>query len=318
MKRTLGALLALAGYALVGLPLAGAQALVEVDADVHMIDDVRGDLPLELGDQLPSLRVNVDAAPLVGLTADGRSDTGMDVDAEGPAPEAAGELQMEAGSLLDEQPEASLAAAGAVTGLALLSGLAAYHWGSLKVLLGGFGVGLFSRIDRNQMLDNEMRHKIYEAISNNPGVTIKEITMLLGCGWGTAVYHLKRLESERLIASERNRQFRRFFKNGSGISNDSKGAFSELKNPTSQKIAEKLLAQPGTCQKDLCQALGISPPLASKYLGRLRDAGLVSAQRDWKVVKYFPTDRLQGLLLVSKGLELTGAPRALDPVPLAA
>lgn len=304
MKRTLGSLLALAGLALVWLPLASAQLSLDTDTKIGAVDEtvhtVQGALP----------PINLNASPIARLSADGsaRLDLGTDVDSDAQTSQDAPSAPAPAQIPLDSPT--GLAAAGTVTGLALLAGLAAYHWGSLKILLAGGALGLFSRIDHNKMLDNEVRHRVHEAVANNPGVTIKEVTMLVGCGWGTAVYHLKRLEGERLVVSERNRQYRRYFRNGSGISNDSKGAFSELKNPTSQRIARTLLTSPGACQKDLCHALGLSPPLASKYLGRMVEAGLVNTEREWKTVKYFPTPRLEDLLELSK-------PPA-SPVPLAA
>jgi DNA-binding MarR family transcriptional regulator len=178
-------------------------------------------------------------------------------------------------------PQATAAAAGTAIGLGFLA-ILAYPF--------------FSRIDSHRILDNGMRNRVHEAIEHNPGITIKEIVQTLGMGWGTAVYHLKRLEAERLIVSERHRQFRRFFKNGGGIANDDKGAFAELTHPTTQRLAAELMQRPGSAQKDLCTAAGISAPLASKYLGRMEQAQLLTRQREWKTVKYFPTPRLAELM----------------------
>ena len=184
-------------------------------------------------------------------------------------------------------------AVGAAVGLAIV----VLFWNSIKGwLLGTLLVPLFSRIDSNRILDNDVRNKVHEAILQNPGITIKEITKVLGIGWGTAIYHLKRLETERLIVSERHRQFRRFFKNGGGIVNEAKTAYSELKNPTTHRLAAALLEHPGAAQKELCEALGISAPLAHKYLSRMEDARLLTRQREWKFVKYFPTAGLAELV----------------------
>ncbi|MBI2077514.1 MAG: winged helix-turn-helix transcriptional regulator [Euryarchaeota archaeon] len=207
-------------------------------------------------------------------------------------------------------PDSARNAAGVAVGAALGIGLVVLFWNTVKTwLLGGVLVPLFSRINGNRILDNDVRSKVHEAILHNPGITIKEITQVLDIGWGTAIYHLKRLESERLVVSERHRQFRRFFKNGGGIVNDAKVAFAELKNPTTHRLATALLDRPGSAQKDLCEALGISAPLAHKYLARMEDANLLTKQREWKTVKYFPTGKLSELV--------RGAP-AIPPAVLVA
>jgi DNA-binding MarR family transcriptional regulator len=211
-----------------------------------------------------------------------------------------------AGSVASVPPaaKAASAAVGTVVGVAILAGL----WNYFKYgALAGIGVPLFSRIASNKILDNDVRNRVHECITNTPGVTIKEITQLLGIGWGTAVYHLARLEDERLIVSERHRQFRRYFKNGGGIVNDDKTAFSELKNPMTQRLASEIATHPGTMQKDLCATVGISASLAHKHLARLENAKLLTKQREWKTVKYFPSDKLVKIL----------APPSLPPTALA-
>lgn len=312
MTRTSAALLLACGF-LIGLASIASAAQVTLDVDPPT-DLTTPEIPVETPPTVEDVHDQLDALLSASFQLDTALATPDEPPAEEPsvAPQSGATPETADGVLLSpEQREAALAATAA-TGLAVLLGLAAYYWG-------GPLLPLFSRIDSNKMLDNDIRHRVHEAVANNPGVTIKEVTLLVGIGWGTAVYHLKRLEAERLVVSERNRQFRRYFKNGGGIVNESKAAFSELKNPTSHKIASTLLARPGVCQKDVCASVGISAPLASKYLSRLEDAGLVATQRDWKTVKYFPTPRLEDLLAANK---IEGAPLektlASTPIALAA
>jgi DNA-binding MarR family transcriptional regulator len=237
---------------------------------------------------------------VINATASTRASTNASTDSdEAPPsqrPQRAGLI--EAPGLLLPTSEAetgTVIAAGAGTLVGL--GFLLYYWGTLKVwLLGSLFAPFFSRIAKDKVLDNEVRSQVFDAIVENPGVTIKEITTLCSIGWGTAVYHLKRLEDERLVISERHRQFRRYFKNGGGIVNKEKAAFSEMKNETSQALARALLASPGSVQKDLCEQVGISAPLAHKYLNRMAEAKLVTRERDWKFVRYYPTEALGALI----------------------
>jgi DNA-binding MarR family transcriptional regulator len=298
MTRPLALSLLLVGGALLLIPSAPAMGvevdIVDVDAAEVRFEGVPapllGDLRLDSGlVTAPPLSVEVAPAPASGPAA---------VPAAQQAPRG-----------LTPEGQRVAAAATAATGLALLAGLLAHHWGKLGAA--GLLMPLFSRINSNHLLDNEVRHRVHAAVEANPGVTIKEVTELCHIGWGTAVYHLKRLEAERLVVSERNRQFRRFYKNGGGIVNGAKAAYGELKNPTSARIAHAIVESPGRCQKEVCAAVGISAPLAHKYLSRLAEAGLVDAQREWKTVKYFPTTKLEDLLQTARPVSVETTVSAL-------
>lgn len=281
MKSSLGWLLVVVASATL-LPAAAAETVATVAVNERPVID--SDHPVapvqavveELQEDLP-----VDLPSLIDEAADlHAADSG-----EGPPPAMASPHGLSSPpGLVDRLKEPGTAAS--LAGLTLLLGALTY-------------AGLFSRIQPNRMLENGVRNRVYQAVVHNPGVTLKEIVAVCGIGWGTAVYHLDRLENERLVVSERNRQFRRFFKNGGPVPNQTRAAFVELKNPTGQRIAEAVRSSPGVCQKELCARIGISPPLAHKYLSRLEAAGLVSAQRDWKLVKYHPTPELEALLLAA-------------------
>lgn len=269
-----------------------------VSAETPVLSDLVGLNPvLDLSKVVPGLPLSEPASEPEPAQAD---------EAESSAPH---------GFQLPPEAQRTTAAIGVGAAVALLVGLLVHS-------AGGF-MPLFSRIRSNHMLDNEVRHRVHEAVSNNPGITIKEVTNVCSIGWGTAVYHLKRLEAERLIVSERNRQYRRYFKNGGGIVNDSKTAYSELKNPTGKRIATTILVAPGSCQKELCERVGISAPLAHKYLARLQEAGLVAIQREWKTVRYYPTSQLEALLApvapsLPPPMALPAAPAASAPLVAAA
>lgn len=280
MKRTAGTLL-------VGVCL--AMALVPTGLGA----------PLALGLEPNATATQVSPSQL-GFSAGASAEAEANTSSTGRIPIAffqpgAGDL---AGSSSAASPDPTAAVTAGVAATTLLGiALVAFFWGQMKSwILGSAALPLFSRIAGNKILDNDVRNRVNEAVAHNPGITIKQITEALGIGWGTAVYHLKRLEEERLIVSERHRQFRRYFRNGGGIVNDDKTAYSELKHPTTQRLAAELLQRPGVGQKELCAVVGISAPLAHKYLARLEAAHLLTKEREWKTVRYFPTPRLGELM----------------------
>lgn len=271
--------------------------------------------------QLPSANITLSNDGSVSANASSDLDAvagfsqSTDIGFSGPSLDAARTQSNTPVPSLSPTQKVATAAVGTAIGVAALVAL----WSYLKYgALVGIGGPLFSRIASHKILDNNVRNQVHECILTTPGVTIKEVTQLLGIGWGTAVYHLARLEQEKLIVSERHRQFRRYFKNGGGIANDDKTGFSELKNPTTERIASEIANRPGTGQKDLCATVGISAPLAHKHLARLEQAQLLTKQREWRSVKYFPTEKLAALLAPGREHLVTPATLIAQPPLVAA
>lgn len=190
-------------------------------------------------------------------------------------------------------PTAEVAAVGALAA----AGTLALKLEAVRHGLTLLALPLYSRLRRSELLDNAVRERIYRAIEAQPGLSIIQVCRAGRAGWGTAVYHLQRLERDQLIVSRRDGQYRRFFLNGhapdpGAVAHDARA----LQHALARDIAAFVLANPGSVQKEVCAALGISPPLASKWLGRLQDAGLLTSQREWKHVRYAPTPLLEARL----------------------
>ncbi|MGQ0535214.1 MAG: winged helix-turn-helix transcriptional regulator [Methanobacteriota archaeon] len=262
----------------------------------------------------PELPILTPFAPQVSLAADaaslplfGGARAGVSVGPRGvsvgtfvgpPAPVSTTSTQ---GAAVHADPKASAADVAipvAAAAAAVLVASEPFRWGLLT-----FFAPLYSRIRRDDLLANGGRAKVFGAVQSDPGVALQDVVQRTGLGWGTVVYHLDRLEKERMVVSRRHGMHRRFFVNGSNTGEHE--AISVLHHDTSRNIASFLLTKPGAAQKDVCAALGLAPSLAHKYLERLSAASLVSKEREWRTVRYFPSDKLGGLL------GKTGA----DPLP---
>jgi predicted transcriptional regulator len=154
---------------------------------------------------------------------------------------------------------------------------------------------------------------VYDAVAADPGIALRDLIGSTGYSGGTVVYHIRRLEKARLVTSQRAGRNRRLYVTGASM--ESRAAIPILRNATARRIAAYLLKHPGAVQRDVCEGVGISPPVAHKYLARLLDAGLVTATRDWKFVHYRPEERLHSLVATVgyDGLEQRAAPMA--PIP---
>jgi DNA-binding transcriptional ArsR family regulator len=184
-------------------------------------------------------------------------------------------------------PPAALAAAGAAGagGAGLLIALA-YFWPRLKYAWTLTFLPMYTRIERDSVLEHEKRDELYELIRATPGIHAHEIGEKAHIGWGTTVYHLKLLENHGLIVSKKSGRYKRFFVN-TGEYTKKKDIYGALRNETAKSVADYVVNHPGTTQKELCAALGIQPSLASWHVEKLEGVELVKRVKDGRMVRYF-------------------------------
>lgn len=192
-----------------------------------------------------------------------------------------------ANSLEEESQAGQIAAAAAVgAGSASLLAAAAYFWPRLKYALSLLALPLYTRIERSQVLQHEKRDEIYTLIQTSPGIHAHEIGEKTQIGWGTTVYHLKMLEQHALVVSKKTGRYKRFYVN-TGEYTKKKDVYAALRNVTAKSVAEYVVNNPGTTQKDLCAAVGIQPSLASWHVEKLEGVGLVKRVKDGRQVRYY-------------------------------
>ncbi len=174
-------------------------------------------------------------------------------------------------------------------------------------------LGLFSRIDKDELLEHERRARIYELIKQNPGIHLSEIARELEYAWGTTLHHLRKLRADHLILFKDVGHHKSFFINGSGLSEIQMQAMSLVKNGTLAHLAHYLEDHPRVSLKELSEALNISPPLAAFHIRKLEKAGFVSKVRDGKSVRLSTTQALPAGFF--GGIAQNAAPEAPVPVP---
>lgn len=199
-------------------------------------------------------------------------------------------LQLAALPPVEEEPardtNALIAAGAAGAGGAGLLLALAYFWPRLKFAGTLLLLPLYSRIERDSVLEHEKRDELYELIRATPGIHAHEIGEKANIGWGTTVYHLKLLENHGLVVSKKSGRYKRFFVN-TGEYTKKKDVYGALRNDTAKAVADFVVNHPGTTQKDMCAALGIQPSLASWHVEKLEGVGLVKRVKDGRQVRYF-------------------------------
>ncbi|MDD5503002.1 MAG: winged helix-turn-helix transcriptional regulator [Candidatus Thermoplasmatota archaeon] len=169
-----------------------------------------------------------------------------------------------------------------MAGSACGTGGASYGiWYWVKKVAPG-GMGLFTRIPREEILQNETRRQIYSAIQRNPGINMSQLSQQLNIGWGTTVHHVKKLEEATKIHAENMNNERCFFENGGTFSKESMVKTAALKDGTAKSIFGFIEKNPGTSQKRICESLGVRPSLVSWHVTKLEQEGIINRNRNGK------------------------------------
>lgn len=176
-------------------------------------------------------------------------------------------------------------------GLAIiLAGVGATVW---HVAKSGVLVPLYAKLTRRKVLDQATRQQVHDKVMEDPGCTTRTVASALQISWSTAAYHLRVLRHMGLITAKRQGRHDHHFVTG-GSSQSQQRVQAALQNPTTRRIAQLITQHPGLIQKDVCEALGIAPSTASDHLKRLRDAGAVQEERQWRTRAYHPAPVLLG------------------------
>ncbi|MGQ0536222.1 MAG: winged helix-turn-helix transcriptional regulator [Methanobacteriota archaeon] len=261
-----------------GPPVPSAPAPADAAKRLPTIDVRSPYLPDWVPRGMPRYFVEAEVAPGESDGSPVSVGIGSDAAADGP----------DAGDPRTAVPISPGEAAGiSVVGAAgLLVGLRAF----LESALAGSGLALYHRIRGSEVLECLGRRRVFEAIRDSPGIALKELVAETHFCTGTVKYHVEHLERGRLVLRRRDGRARRHFV--VGATEEEQHAIGVLRQELPRTVAEFVRGSPGVTQTGVCDALGLSPPVAHKYLERLVRASLLRKERHWRHVRYDPTERL--------------------------
>lgn len=213
-------------------------------------------------------------------------------DDEDPAPAATAAGRV--GTELWTFPSEHAATLGAA---ALVAGLIYWLWPLVKSL----GLApLYTRLDRDDVLDHPVRQRIVETVSKQPGIHRAELARRLDLADGTVRHHLDKLVEADLVVANDDHGFVCYFRPGDLDASIRRG-LAALTTPAARKVLQALVEDPGRSNKELAGATGLSPSTVHHHVGRLRDAGLVEGRRQGRSIRLSPTDTAERALAVRSG-----------------
>ena len=171
-------------------------------------------------------------------------------------------------------------------GIVLLVVGLGYFFGGTEVGLGvvfPLLVFLYSKIKREEILDNYLRGRISGYIVANPGDHYTSIRDALKLSNGTLAFHIRKLESEGVIKSRIEGTFKRFYPGGMRVPEPNGGSLTQVQ----KMVFDKILETPGISQKDIAGILNISTKTVGYHIEALLRKGVIRKQRAGMRVRLF-------------------------------
>jgi len=144
---------------------------------------------------------------------------------------------------------------------------------------------LYSKLRPQHLLNNRLRRRIYVHIQNHPGDHFRGILVNLNLTNGTLAHHLYTLEKEKLIRSERDGLYRRFYPAGYRIESDRRDI-----TLVQRRIHDLIQKRPGTSQKEIADELKLSSSTVNYNVKSLKDKGLIEMKKSGKSTQIYPVE----------------------------
>jgi predicted transcriptional regulator len=154
----------------------------------------------------------------------------------------------------------------------------------MLMVLWGLLLPMFTRLRRNEVLNQFSRGEIYGFIKANPGVHLTAIKENLDLANGVLAYHLKVLIREEFIVARREGGYKRFYPRDMKVPRK-RVHFTRLQ----LDILDKLRMHPGLTQAALSRMLDESKQVVNYNISVLMAADMVLVERDGGKTRCFVT-----------------------------
>ena len=142
------------------------------------------------------------------------------------------------------------------------------------------------RIFGYNVLDHEVRLKIYNYIRKNPGVHYSDIANETNINRGTLRHHLMMLKKQNKVIPYKTRGRIHYFLNESTYGEKEKIAITALKNDKHKRIISEILDSGQITHETLAGKIGVSAPTINWHIRHLKEEGIVRADADGRHTEY--------------------------------
>ncbi len=175
---------------------------------------------------------------------------------------------------------------GTVTGttIVIVGIIIAVLWRLRVLWFPPFIMWCYTKLRRDEVLDNFTRGQIYEYVRLNPGDSYTDIKRNICLAAGPLTYHLAVLEREELVRSVVRGSRKLFYPRGVPIPENGDGLHA-----LQTRILTTLREDPGISVNELAATLGVSRQVALYHVRRLVRADLARLERRVARLRVFPS-----------------------------
>lgn len=150
-------------------------------------------------------------------------------------------------------------------------------------------IPMYTRIQKEDVLDQFVRGQIYGYIKTNPGVHYNQIRRGIDVKNGTLSYHLRVLEKTELIKSRREGvRYRAFYPTGMKFPEIERFRLTELQI----SILEVIIKNNGIDQKEIALKLNKKPQTINYNIKILDQAGLIEVKKQGRKTECYPKENI--------------------------
>jgi predicted transcriptional regulator len=157
---------------------------------------------------------------------------------------------------------------------------------------------LYTRLHKEELLDNEKRGMIRGAVAADPGIHYSELLRRLDLSNGNAAHHLQALERDGFIWSRSDGRLKRFYPAGMRLAQ-----VPVSLNRLQAAIFETLSERDGLSKTELARALEASFPTVHRHVNRMADMGVLRLERRGLSVRCHIADEWKGARRNGRALE---------------
>jgi predicted transcriptional regulator len=126
---------------------------------------------------------------------------------------------------------------------------------------------------KDEILENENRRKIYNAIQDSPGIHLRELQRILNMPLTTLEYHLSYMARKKIIYSETDIHYKRYY--AKPLDEEDKKVLSALRQRRMREIVLLVLSKGKAKYQFMADYLKVPHSTLSFYLKYLVDNGIL-------------------------------------------
>lgn len=148
-----------------------------------------------------------------------------------------------------------------------------------------FFVPMYSRLQKDTLVDEPTRQKLLKYIYSEPGANFKQLKDKFNLHNGTLAHHINILENHEIITSHRSGRQRLFFPMGI---NQEISRVSLVTNETQLNIMDIVKETPGITQAMISKQLNMSRQKVNYHVNSLVDKAFLKIEKQGRITRLFP------------------------------